>query len=391
MKSYLRIIILSVATFSAQAQSGVGINTTQPDASAALEIQSTTQGILIPRMTASERGLISSPATGLLIYQTDASAGFYFYNGTSWTTLNTPATSDASQLTSGTLSDARLSSAVTVQGNTFNGAEQLVQLTGSAQLPAISGANLTGLTAGNLTGTVAVANGGTGASTAANARTNLELGTLAVLNTVGSSEITDGSVSNADLANTAALSVKGNATNAAASPSDIPAGTDGHVLRRSGTSLGFGQVATGGISDNAVTIAKLPPGATNATYLRGDGTWAAPAASGGSGTFSVTAENPADINPGTTITDFGSFTVSGLYSIISVTIDGSTQGGAKWGFITSASNEVIASSTTGTSSADVHQYVTINTVLGPGTYKIRVAALNNNPIFSSYAIRRVDF
>lgn len=54
-----------------------------------------------------------------------------------------------------------------------------------------------------------------------------------------------------------ALSVIGNPTNAAADASAITAGTDGHVLRRLGTALGFGQIATGGITDNAVTLAKL--------------------------------------------------------------------------------------------------------------------------------------
>lgn len=45
-------------------------------------------------------------------------------------------------------------SSVTLQGNTFNGANQLVQLNGSTQLPAVSGANLTNLTGSNITGTV---------------------------------------------------------------------------------------------------------------------------------------------------------------------------------------------------------------------------------------------
>lgn len=56
---------------------------------------------------------------------------------------------------------------------------------------------------------------------------------------------------------TAALAVKGNATNATANATDIAAGTDGHVLRRSGTALGFGTIATAGVADNAVTNAKL--------------------------------------------------------------------------------------------------------------------------------------
>ncbi|MBL0025538.1 MAG: hypothetical protein IPO98_11320 [Saprospiraceae bacterium] len=60
------------------------------------------------------------------------------------------------------------------------------------------------------------------------------------------------------------LKKKVRATNAAAAPTDITAGTDGHVLRRSGTTLGFGQIATLGILDNAVTYAKMQ----NTTGLR---------------------------------------------------------------------------------------------------------------------------
>ena len=54
-------------------------------------------------------------------------------------------TTNASNITSGTLGDARLSSAVTTQGNTFNTANKLVQLDASAKLPAVDGSNLTNL------------------------------------------------------------------------------------------------------------------------------------------------------------------------------------------------------------------------------------------------------
>jgi hypothetical protein len=54
-------------------------------------------------------------------------------------------TTNASNIASGTLSDSLLSSAVTKQGNTFNGASQLVQLDASAKLPAVDGSNLTNL------------------------------------------------------------------------------------------------------------------------------------------------------------------------------------------------------------------------------------------------------
>ena len=54
-------------------------------------------------------------------------------------------TTNASNISSGTLADARLTSAVTKQGNTFNGASQLVQLDASAKLPVVDGSNLTNL------------------------------------------------------------------------------------------------------------------------------------------------------------------------------------------------------------------------------------------------------
>lgn len=62
----------------------------------------------------------------------------------------------ASAITSGTIADARLSSNVTLQGNTFNGASQLVRLDGSTQLPAVNGSQLTNLNASNIaSGTIA--------------------------------------------------------------------------------------------------------------------------------------------------------------------------------------------------------------------------------------------
>lgn len=55
------------------------------NASAALDVQSTTGGVLVPRMTENEKNSISNPAMGLLIYQTDGTPGFYYHNGVEWT------------------------------------------------------------------------------------------------------------------------------------------------------------------------------------------------------------------------------------------------------------------------------------------------------------------
>jgi hypothetical protein len=65
----------------------IGIGTVTPNASAALEVNSTTKGFLLPSMTQTQRNAIASPATGLLIYQTDQTAGFYYYNGSAWTAI----------------------------------------------------------------------------------------------------------------------------------------------------------------------------------------------------------------------------------------------------------------------------------------------------------------
>ncbi len=78
------MLLFSATTF---AQS-VGINSdgSTPNPSAMLDVKSTSKGFLAPRMTAEQRGLISSPATGLLVYQTDGETGYYHYNGSAWVT-----------------------------------------------------------------------------------------------------------------------------------------------------------------------------------------------------------------------------------------------------------------------------------------------------------------
>ena len=87
-----KILVILMCTFAVhvQAQEGVAINNdgASPDASSILDLKSTTKGILIPRMTESQRTLISNVATGLLVYQTDGTSGFYFYNGSAWVSLS---------------------------------------------------------------------------------------------------------------------------------------------------------------------------------------------------------------------------------------------------------------------------------------------------------------
>jgi hypothetical protein len=66
--------------------SGVGIGTSNPTASAKVDIESTTQGFLPPRMTTLQRNAISSPAAGLRIFNISTGCE-NFYSGSSWIAL----------------------------------------------------------------------------------------------------------------------------------------------------------------------------------------------------------------------------------------------------------------------------------------------------------------
>ncbi len=81
------IFLLPISLFAQI--SNVGINTTTPDSSAVLDINSTEGGLLIPRMTLFQRDIIDNPATGLLVYQTDYNTGFYYYDGLRWRPFST--------------------------------------------------------------------------------------------------------------------------------------------------------------------------------------------------------------------------------------------------------------------------------------------------------------
>ena len=78
------LAISSILSFEARSQ-GIAINNdgTNPDPSAMLDVSSTTKGLLIPRMTQTQRNAIANPATGLMIYQTTGTKGFYYNSGTS--------------------------------------------------------------------------------------------------------------------------------------------------------------------------------------------------------------------------------------------------------------------------------------------------------------------
>ena len=65
----------------------VTIGSTAIDSSAVLTINSQTQGVMLPSMTEVQKDAINNPTAGLLIFQHDGTAGFYYYSGTVWTLL----------------------------------------------------------------------------------------------------------------------------------------------------------------------------------------------------------------------------------------------------------------------------------------------------------------
>src|SRR5580704_15858981 len=85
-------IAISLTSQTTNAQ-GLSVNTSgaKADTSAMLDVSSTSKGMLVPRMNTTQRNNITLPATGLMIYQTDGTSGFYYNSGTStspiWATV----------------------------------------------------------------------------------------------------------------------------------------------------------------------------------------------------------------------------------------------------------------------------------------------------------------
>ena len=125
----LKYILLFFITYSTFAQTGIG--TTTPHASAKLEVNATDKGFLPPRVTltsSSDNSTIPNPATGLLVYNTGTNAGlragYYYWNGTDWTTIATASSPDqmVDYIQASLSANQTLSAAGNVNFNTSSGA-----------------------------------------------------------------------------------------------------------------------------------------------------------------------------------------------------------------------------------------------------------------------------
>jgi len=276
---FLCILVCIVAPLAAHAQTNtfptsgsVGLGTLTPNASALMEMQSTTQGFLAPRMTKAQRDAIVSPTVGLLIFQTNASPGFYFFNGAGWTAV---ASKGANTSLSNLAASTSINSALIPNANntldlgsaTNHWNEAYVNtirfMDGSTQSTAGGGATYTAGTGISIAGSV-ISN--TGDVNAADDLTtssvhagdvsgifsNLQLGT----GVVGSTEIADGSVTATDIAN---------ATITAADLSSMGAAS-GQVMQWNGTAWVPTTVAGGAETDPQVNVT------TTSLVPRWDGT-----------------------------------------------------------------------------------------------------------------------
>ena len=142
MKKILLFSLLFVSTISF---SQVGIGTTAPNSSAALDVTSRTKGLLPPRLTEGEMNTIATPANGLIVFCTDCTpTGIYTYNSPSWSALGGATAATVSATCTGFVGNycsATLSGTtyvVTMKNNDFS-AKQVTPSTADLTLSGLTG------------------------------------------------------------------------------------------------------------------------------------------------------------------------------------------------------------------------------------------------------------
>jgi len=137
MKQIFTFLVAVLITASTYAQ--VGIGTSSPDGSAALDITSTTKGLLIPRMTNAQRLAIASPVAGLQVFVTDFDGGsFMFYDGTKWGTLSFTKTIPDAPIISG-VAPGNTEVIISFTAPSSNGGSAITSYTATSNPGAITG------------------------------------------------------------------------------------------------------------------------------------------------------------------------------------------------------------------------------------------------------------
>ncbi len=129
-------------------RNNVGIGTSQPDESAALEINSNNKGLLMPRMSLEQKNNIQNPAKGLIVYQTDMLSGFYYFDGKEWKPLTSATASNAVAGTDGDWAlDGNASGANAATANSFIGTPAAVPI--NFRIGGVASGSITNLTMRN--------------------------------------------------------------------------------------------------------------------------------------------------------------------------------------------------------------------------------------------------
>ena len=126
--SFSIFLWLSVGTLSAQVTQKIGGNPGTIDTKAVLELESTTKGFLLPRMTAVQVAAITNPTSGMIVFCTDCGVGAdgelrISYNGV-WQTYKGNVTGDITGNAATVTTNANLSGPITSSGNTTSVASQ---------------------------------------------------------------------------------------------------------------------------------------------------------------------------------------------------------------------------------------------------------------------------
>ena len=245
--------ILSLGVANAQ----VGINTTSPNASAALDITSTDKGLLIPRMTTAQRTAIATPVEGLSVYDTTTKSNWQ-YNGTAWTnaspdmrSVNTGShiTNDAGVGGTGINSGGNNVIAIGPGAGFANTASNIIAIGANTLRANTTGTNNIGLGGGtlnkNTTGNNNVAVGLNSQLSNVTGGNNVSMGGQSLLNNTGSSNVAMGNLSMLGVADLSTGSF-----NLAAGPYSLFRYTSGS----SNVGLGFNSLQNNSEGSNNVAI-----------------------------------------------------------------------------------------------------------------------------------------